>query len=137
MTIYFLGLHQILTIIYLCKFQKQFQNAVSKCSFKFHYQMHTIECTQSLSVFDRINRLHTIAHMTLSSIHGDVVKVWLSTNNNMTEECRGEEREDLRNELKALDKREISIRSSQILTKLLGWIRTGLRNKSNVDSLRC
>ena len=69
--------------------------------------MHTIECTQSLSVFDRINRLHTIAHMTLSSIHGDVVKAWLSTNNNMTEECRGEERKDLRNELTTLNRREI------------------------------
>ena len=69
--------------------------------------MHTIECTQSLSFFDRINRIHTIAHMTLSSIHGDVVKVWLSTNNNMIEECRGKEREDIHNQLTALDRREI------------------------------
>jgi hypothetical protein len=45
--------------------------------------------------------------MTLSSIHGDVVKAWLSTNNNMTEECRGEERKDLRNELTTLNRREI------------------------------
>ena len=44
--------------------------------------------------------------MTLSSIYGDVVKAWLSTNNNMTEECRGEEREDLRNKLTTLDRRE-------------------------------
>ena len=45
--------------------------------------------------------------MTLSSIHGDVVKVWLSTNNNMIEECRGKEREDIHNQLTALDRREI------------------------------
>ena len=45
--------------------------------------------------------------MTLSSIHGDVVKVWLSTNNNTNEECRSEEREDFYNQLTALNRREI------------------------------
>ena len=44
--------------------------------------------------------------MTLSSIYGDVVKAWLSTSNNMTEKCRDQVREDIKNELTTIDRRE-------------------------------
>ena len=34
--------------------------------------------------------------MTLSEDYGDVVRAWLNTNNNITEEYRGQEREDIK-----------------------------------------
>ena len=36
-----------------------------------------------------------------------MVKAWLSTNNNMAKECRGEKREDFYNQFTALDRKEI------------------------------
>ena len=42
--------------------------------------------------------------MTLSSIYGDVVRAWLSTNNNMTEECRTIDRREKDQKFKNLDK---------------------------------
>ena len=44
--------------------------------------------------------------MTLSEVYKVPVKVWLSTNNNMIEECRGQERKDIKNELTTIDRRE-------------------------------
>ena len=44
--------------------------------------------------------------MTLSEDYKVPVKVWLSTNDNMIEECRGQEREDIKNQLTTINRRE-------------------------------
>ena len=44
--------------------------------------------------------------MTLSSIHHQAVKDWLAIANNMNEECRGLERQGIKNELTTIDRRE-------------------------------
>jgi hypothetical protein len=75
----------------------QFQNAVSKCS---------IECTQSNAHNHFQFLIESIAHMTLSKDYEVPVRAWLNTDDNMTEKCRGLERDSLRNELTTIDRRE-------------------------------
>ena len=62
---------------------------------KLQFLIESIEYTQ-----------HTITHMTLSEDYKVPVKVWLSTNDNMIEECRGQEREDIKNQLTTINRRE-------------------------------
>ena len=63
--------------------------------------MHTIECTQSLSVL-----IESIEDMTLSPVYTVPVTAWLNTDNNMTEECSGQARQGIKNELTTIDRRE-------------------------------
>ena len=70
--------------------------------------------------------------MTLSSIYGDVVRAWLSTNNNMTEECRTIDRreKDQRfpdlDEDARLDKCRTEKQIEHLLAKLLRTNRNGI-----------
>jgi len=75
----------------------QFQNAVSKCS---------IECTQSNAHNHFQFLIESIAHMTLSKDYEVPVRAWLNTDDNMTEECSGQERQGIKNELTTIDRRE-------------------------------
>ena len=71
--------------------------------------MHTIECTQSLSVL-----IESIEDMTLSPVYTVPVTAWLNTDNNMTEECRGQARQGIKNQLTTIDRSEIDQRFSDL-----------------------
>ena len=75
----------------------QFQNAVSN---------FTIECTQSNAHNHFQFLIESIEDMTLPPVYKVPVTAWLNTDNNMTEECSGQARQGIKNELTTIDRSE-------------------------------